>query len=589
MRIPTYDSNAKAPSVGNYAVDRNLYVPDMRSNTFGEIANGLENYSKVVYQQEQEARKTEYFKADMAIQAEILDAKSKMFDSIQNGGSYKNAEGNYQKQHDAIVAKYADTFKSDPNVYERSMAEYQRLGVGNTVELRNVVQARRKRDAIDATNLRVQQSEDFMMRAMLAGDEKSVNAELSNQSSIYAAATAVGAITPDEARMKIQQQFSNMRGKQALFIAQKDPRAAKAALDSAYAKKEIMAEDYIAATATVDKAIEEVGSYESVKNYMTDPSNNPKPSKQSVDIGFNYVLEKTAGMDKAGFENEVIKYSVSAGAVPKQIMNQVGAYFAQTPEEAKPEAVMQMARVVSEISKRDQVFLDGRKFDKNDVAMANLMVSRVDSGMSEAEAVRSVLKQKNDKNSSDLFVSAQNDIVTKIRKGDVKVSGIGVADYIDAYSTQRMLGATDSEAKSRAEDVIDKTIGSFNGVDVKNPATKIPDPTMQGAVFSEDDWNKSVDELVGLEWIKSKFGSEAKPLIMADRETMRLVTSGMQPTFPLAIHYGGEDPYNFVIPRDGDGKPIRLRIRKSAKSVSDNRAYKTDMDFSPITPFGVQY
>jgi len=583
MKIPVYNPQINASTVQYNA------VADIRTNTLGEIADGLQQYGKFREAQLEEERQTERFKADSAIKYELEDAHSKMLDAIQNGGAYADAEAKYQKTFDETLAKYMPMMGDDPNITERARAEYQRYGLGHTVQLRNAIQQRRKGDAIDATNLRVQQSDERMMRAMIAGDQKAVDAELAAQASIYAGATSVGAITKDEATFKIQQRVSNMRGKQALYLAQNDPRAAKQALESAYAKKEIMAEDYIAASATVNKAIEEIGSYESVKNYITDPTNNKRPNKQSIDVGFNYVLQKSKDMDKAGFENEVLKYSISAGAVPQQIMNQVGAYFSQTAEEAKPEAVMQMARIVSEVSKRDQTFLDGRKFDKNDIAIANLMVSRVAAGMTEVEAVRSVLRQKNDKNASDLFTSAQNDIITKIRKEEVSVSGIGVADYVDAYATQRMLGATDSEAKTYAENVIEKTIGEFNGVTVRNPATKIPDPTMQGAVFSEKEWNKSVDDLIGLEWIKSNFGTEAKPLITADRETMRLIMAGQQPTFPLAIHYGGENPDNFMIPRDQNGMPIRIRMRKQAKRVIDNSKYNTNiMPLYGVTPWMIQ-
>ncbi len=437
MKIPVYSPQINASTVQYNA------VADIRTNTLGEIADGLQQYGKFREAQLEEERQTERFKADSAIKYELEDAHSKMLDAIQNGGAYADAEAKYQKTFDETLAKYMPMMGDDPNITERARAEYQRYGLGHTVQLRNAIQQRRKGDAIDATNLRVQQSDERMMRAMIAGDKKAVDAELAAQASIYAGATAVGAITKDEATFKIQQRVSNMRGKEALYLAQNDPRAAKQALESAYAKKEIMAEDYISASAMVNKAIEEIGSYESVKNYITDPTNNERPNKQSVDVGFNYVLQKTKGMDQAGFENEVLKYSISAGAVPQQIMNQVGAYFGQSAEDAKPEAVMQMARIVSEVSKRDQTFLDGRKFDKNDIATANLMVSRVNAGMTEVEAVRSVLRQKNDKNASDLFTSAQNDIVTKIRKEEISVTGIGVADYVDAYATQRMLGSKD--------------------------------------------------------------------------------------------------------------------------------------------------
>jgi len=237
MKIPVYDTQINASTTQYNA------VADIRTNTLGEIADGLQQYGKFRESQLEEERKTEQFKADSAIRYELDDAHSKMLDSIQNGGAYADAEAKYQKTFDDTVAKYMPMMGDDPNGTERFQAEYKRYGLGQLVQLRNTVQARRKGDAVDATNLRVQQSEERMMRAMISGDEKAVNAELAGQASIYAGATAVGAITPDEAKMKIQQLVSNMRGKQALFIAQNDPRAAKTALDSAYEKKEILAED----------------------------------------------------------------------------------------------------------------------------------------------------------------------------------------------------------------------------------------------------------------------------------------------------------------------------------------------------------
>lgn len=566
MKIPVYDPQINASTTQYNA------VADIRTNTLGEIADGLEQYGKFREAQLEEERKTEQFKADSAIRYELDDAHSKMLDSIQNGGSYADAEAKYQKTFDETIAKHMPAMGDDPNVTERFQAEYKRYGLGQLIQLRNTIQARRKSDAIDATNLRVQQSEERMMRAMIAGDEKGINDEILKQSSIYAGATSVGALSQDDAKLKIQQRISSMRSEQAQYLANKDPRLAKQALENAYAKKEIMAEDYIKSSIFVDKAIEEVGSYESVINFANDPVNNVRPSKKSIDVGFNYVLQKTKDMSPAAYENEVINYAVTAKGAPSQILNQAGVYFSSEADTADVGSVMQMARITSEISKRDQTFLDGTRFDKNDIAIANLMVDRVEAGMTEAEAVKSVLRQKNSKNASDLFESAQNSIVLDIRDGNVEVSPINQSDYIDAYSVSIMNGASKKEAKKYADQVIGKTYGKFNNVDVKNPATMIPDPTNLGAVYSEKEWNSAVDELIGNEWIKERFGAESKPLVMADRETLRLVSLGRQPTFPIAVHLGGDNPLNFMIPRDSNGKPIRLRMTKSAKSQYDAEA-----------------
>lgn len=391
MRIPTYDSNAKAPAVGNYAVDRNLYVPDVRANTFGEIANGLENYSKVVYQQEQEARKTEYFKADMAIQAEILDAKSKMFDSIQNGGSYKNAEGNYQKQHDAIVAKYADTFKSDPNVYERSMAEYQRLGVGNTVELRNVVQARRKRDAIDATNLMVQRFDDNIMRSMISGDTQGVEASIASISGIYGRATAVGAISPDEAKQKIVSKISNVKSQYAEFESSKDPFYAKKYLDDAYNKKEILSDDYISSSIKIEAAVKK----EILKrnSYISLEKNPYATSDDEVDAIFSSEFEKTGGeVGSQEYANAASAVAVKTKKLPPEVAGRIRASLSTDVESLTVDRASEISRYAIMMQSVPEISLS--HMSDEDKAALNIIADQVSAGADVLSTVKMALKSR---------------------------------------------------------------------------------------------------------------------------------------------------------------------------------------------------
>lgn len=550
MKIPIYD-----PQINPANVQYNS-IADVRTETLGEIADGLQTYGKYREKQLDEERKTEQFKADSAIRYELQDAKSKMIDTIQNGGSYADAEAKYQKIYETTLSKNMPMMGNDPNVTERYKAEYSRVGLGDTIELRNAVQARRKGDVVDATNLRVQQFDDQISRAMIAGDQKTVDKLLLQTSSIYADATAVGAVTRDEATQKIQSKISDTRVKYANYVAQTDPKQAQAILKSYYDKKEVLASDYISAAGPIGKAVEELGTYEQVQSYIADPANNKKPSKESVDVGFNYVIKNAGKMDSNQFENTIIGYSIKSGAVPKQVQQQAGAFLSAEPDTVDPKAAMQMARIVSEISKKDMLLMDGRKFSKDEIATAELMVSRASAGMNETEAVKSVLRQKNNPLVDDIYQKSKTEIISQYAKGKITNSE---PEYIDTFARMKTIGASDSEAKSKAEEVVDNLYGKFNGVKIKHPASAIPDPTRSGETYSDSEWNKAVDGMVGKGFIQTKFGKDATPLLMADHETLRLVNEGKQPTFPFAIHLGGDNPDNFIIPRDSDGKPIRIK------------------------------
>ena len=110
MKIPVYDPQINASTVQYNA------VADIRTNTLGEIADGLQQYGKFREAQLEEERQTERFKADSAIKYELEDAHSKMLDAIQNGGAYADAEAKYQKTFDETLAKYMPMMGDDPNI-----------------------------------------------------------------------------------------------------------------------------------------------------------------------------------------------------------------------------------------------------------------------------------------------------------------------------------------------------------------------------------------------------------------------------------------------------------------------------------------
>lgn len=564
MKIPIYD-----PQINPANVQYNS-IADVRTETLGELADGLQTYSKYREKQLDDERKTEQFKADSAIQYELQDAKSKMIDTIQNGGSYADAEAKYQKIYEASLAKNMPAMGDDKNVTERFKAEYTRRGLADTIEIRNAIQARRKGDSVDSAKLlKAQKTEDWR-RAVIAGDEKTAAKIVSELPKIYAGVTATGAMSPDTAKLGLMSDMSGLAVERVGFVAQTDPKKALTLLDEGYNKKDILAEDYMKARGPLMVKVEELGTYEQVQSYIADPLNNKKPSKEAIDVGFNHVIKTAGEMDTNQFENTVIDYSIKAGGVPKQIQQQAGAFLSAEPDTVDPKAAMQMARIVSEISKKDILLMDGRKFSKDEIATADLMVSRANSGMNESESVKSVLRQKNNPLVDDMYQKAKTDIISAYSKGDVDNSE---PEYIDTYARMRSYGASKSEAQSKAEEIVDNIYGDFNGVKIKHPASAIPDPTRSGETYSDSEWNKAVDGMVGKGFIQNTFGKDATPLLMADHETLRLVNQGKQPTFPFAVHLGGDNPDNFVIPRDSDGKPIRIKsgykLKPRVKSMFD--------------------
>lgn len=562
MRIPTYDSNAKAPAVGNYAVDRNLYVPDVRQNTFGEIANGLENYSKIVYQQEEEARKTEYFKADMAIQAEIMDAKSKMFDSIQNGGSYKGAEELYQKQHDAIVGKYADTFKSDPNVYERSMAEYKRMGVGNTVELRNVVQARRKSDGAASTNLMLERASQLYLQ----DPKKSI--EMASRA--VGGAQSVGIFGPDEAKLKMIKfiQSGSAMKMADVFIQNRDTPEETAKWVEAN-KDNLDVSVYLTGKEKAQREIESVANVKSVQNYMVDPVVNKVPAQESVDLYFQRELAPLSQTDQAGYEQKTVELAVSTGKLPDQLAQQASSYLdmdASTMSAADFSTVASNARIISEANKH-AAKLSKTNLSADTIAKSNLLVQRMEAGMPVNKAVMSVQRDLGNDEAKKLYsaslTEARNIILEKKVNGnriDADVPTYAQSDFINAYTTAKMNTASASEAARAAQREIKSRYTKFNGVLVKDPPMHVS--TKQ---YDEQSWVKAANAKYEEKLGKIPDGSKA--VLMADRETLRMKNSGEEPSYPLFISYS-KDEHPIPVFDKTTGQPIRVTaIPKEMKTV----------------------
>ena len=389
MKIPIYDPQIKPASVQYNS------IADIRTNTLGEIADSLQTYVKYREKQLDQERKTEQFKADSAIRYELEDAHSKMIDAIQNGGAYADAETKYQKTFNETLAKYMPAMGDDPNITERARAEYQRYGLGHTVQLRNAVQQRRKGDALDAGKLLKAQKMEEWRRATIAGDTQKADSIMSGMTAIYSGLTATGVMSRDEAKLNIMADVSGMNIESVGFLAQTDPVKALEKLDAQYNKKEILAEDYIKARGPLLTKVDEhnaiVGARQLFASAPTALSEKQMGTLETSYIQQANEIKKTN--PEAGqqfFYDSQMEMATKTGQFGPQFTNQIKNMVFSDPDrmsQSDKATVAEMSRVYSGAPKTAQMKVDAQ----TRVAM-DLISARIDAGANDASAVDQVLR-----------------------------------------------------------------------------------------------------------------------------------------------------------------------------------------------------
>jgi len=558
MKIPVYDNQVGAPNPPQFN-----NIADVRSETFAQIADGLDNYRIERQRQLEEERKTEYFKADSAIRYELKDAHSKMLDAIQNGGSYANAEQEYQKKYDEILSKYSPTFEDDANMYERSMAEYKLVGLSDTVQLRNAVQARRKRDATISTDMRVSQYTDDALRGMINNDVSAIEAAMNNVSAVYAGGVASGVFTDDQAKIKIAEKRSELNGTHVSIIAEQDPRLAKEKLQSMYEGNQIKPQDYLAQLGAVNKKIDALGSVEEVLNYQADPLSNKAPSQESVDVFFNEKILSPLSkneIDPTEFENRAIDSIRLTNKVPTQIANKAKSFlnvYTDGMSDAQIKETVSMSRIVSKAYEQfpSSFTKDGKGLNENDVATANLIFSRIEAGMDQRTAVETVLKSTTNPEFKTSYKKIRDEVAYdgdryNSFRGEV-VSGLGINEESwpmvqtkaqDLYANAVASGASPSEATDNVVKLLRDQYGTFDGVTVRYPPTKVTNiqdekPWLE---LAQKEFNNFYKENFP-NMVKSDTATNVvgKPVLFGDEQTIREKAAGKQPSFLLGYDAGG--------------------------------------------------
>lgn len=571
MRIPQYNSQVSAPNAPRFNNTPNLLNDDLAS-----VVDGLKEVQKVKEREDEEAKKTAFFQADTSIKMEIDKAKHDLLEKIRNGGSYANAEAEYQKAHSAALAKYGSVFDMDKsgNTRKRMFAEYEADGLGNTLQIRDTVTSRRRSDTAASASLRLEQlKRDY---AFADTPEKRQEA-LSKMSGTMASLSSTGIITGAEGKSRLTGVIQGAEADRIALFAQNNAENPKAVLDEVERSKANLSVDaYIGMRGRALAEIETLGTVQKVESYIQDPAANPKPKQQDVDVAFNKYVTDNADMiasNPTQFENDVIDLSIRSGHVPTSVKSQVDTYlnvYKQDMSQDQAAAVAQSARIAASISDHDGTIDSKSKFDATTIAKSNLILTRIDAGMSEYDAVSSVMSMYDDETGKKAYAAARTSILTQMRNGDVTtpLQGQGVKSrYVDIVSENVSIGSSMEEAKKIADKQIKKEYSPFNGVNVNNPADKVP---VNGVFYEQKDYidagNRKYKEVTGVD-----VPADIRVVIQGDSETQRMIGAGETPSFPIMLYPNDDRP----IPLFGkDGMPVRVTPEPTFNKIDPLKEFK---------------
>jgi hypothetical protein len=598
MRIPVYENQTRTPNAPQFSA-----MADMRiSGNLGALADGLENYQKIRQAELDEAQKTEWYKADNGFKMDVLRARTDMINSIQNGGAYADAETKFQKTFDAAKAKYAPFFASDENMAQRQAVEFERAGLEGLLSIREAVQRRRKGDAVASANIRAQDVSERLLRAKIDGNQIEVAKLTSEMSSIYAGATAVGAVQADAAKLRIKETMSEMNAQHALYVAESDPDAGLATLEGYYKSGDISAENYIRLRGPmVEKVDRQNIAYDQAAAIYGDssraplstvPSRPPKPVKvtqDGVDAVYSGVLQKFSSgeqFDQAGFESAVIDLSVRSNFLPTTIADQAAAYLNLDPATAKPEAIANAASMARIVSNVDQYGLPVKmNLDKDAILKANLFTQRMNAGLTAEEAFKRTFAVTSTEDARIAFVEARKEATKlfmgsavddkKFDFGDIPASQFARSEFKSLYAEYRGIGASVSEAMKKAKDEINASYLKFNGVITRDPITNY----LTG--IKEDDIVSTAGNFY-TQVTGQPLASNERLVVVADSIAKTQMTKGEKPDFVVMMSIDKFEPVPVINPKTG--RPLRMRLENEKIEYIK----KTSVSDPVATPLSVE-
>lgn len=573
MRIPQYEQQVNAPSAPQFN-----QIVDVRNDNLSGILDGLDKVYQVKLQEQEEAKKTGYIQADTSIRMALDKAAFDLQSKIQNGGSYANAEAEYQKAHDAAIAQFSAAFDADEsgNVRARSMAEYQAEGLNNLLKIRDRVTSRRRSDAAGSINLRVAQAQEEY--ALAGTDPEKKQAAIAKMNSAIAGGSGVGLYSGDEGKLKAMGAIKKAESDRLDLFAQNNadnPQAVLAEIEAN--QKNLDIDDYISKRGSALADVQKLGVVSSVQSYLENPVSTAKPKQQSIDLYYQDQLSSkfSQGVISADeYEIGAIDLSIKTGKLPSQIESQLSSYLAidaASISDSDAETTAMTARIVSESVKNNPT-LASREMAP-DIRKANLLVKRMDAGMSAQSALLGIQKDMGDPETKKIYDSgateARSILLQKKVNGEtfkVKIPKEAYSEFVDSFASNRVSGATKSEALSLAQDEINSKYAEFNGVEIKDPVTKYSN-------YKESVWVDQATKVYNQLYPNQSLGKGQKLAVVANRQTKVDIQNNVEPAYAVVIAY--EDGSTPMPLQDlKTGKFVMIRANKEADKFIETKKYR---------------
>lgn len=563
MRIPQYEQQVNTPNAPQFN-----QIADVRNDNLGEIADGLEQVYKVKLQEQEEAQKTAFFQADNSIKMGLYKAKAELMDKIKNGGSYANAEAEYQKQHDLIIAQFGSAFDADKsgNTKLRALSEYQADGLQNIMSIRDSVTSRRKSDTAASANLR---SEQLGQQLAMAKTPEEADAIRKQMTSLYAGATAAMGDNPAEGKLRARKAIQGAEANRISLFAQNNSKNPTAILQEVEKSKDLLDIDtYIFMRGSALNEVEKLNTVDSVYSYLRDPSTNTPPKQESIDMFYESEINqkfKNNEISLLDYETEVVKSSVALNKIPTQVRNQVASFYSMEPAQMSNDdlkTVASLSRIISNVSDKASRLTEGT-IPKEDLAKAQLINRRMEAGM-DVRAAFSAMKNAMDADESrKIYAKAANEARALLIKNKISsdIPSYANMDFMDAYVDARLVSATESEAQTLAEKQTKNLYQDFNGVKVKDAVTKY-------SIFDEKTWvaeaNSAYEKVNG-----EKVPNDIKLGVYADGQTKKQIAEGKYPEYLISIYNPDGTFQNLLEPKTG--VPVRLKEDVQYRTVKKRK------------------
>ena len=560
MRIPTYD-NKVSPSGGQPYRS----VPDLRSNGFDALAQGLEGVAAEIKKREDEeiaiADYTNMANADLA----LTQLGETLKDEIANGGKYSDAEKRFNEGYQKIMAQYSGVIK-DP----RSKAEFavraQKAGLQYNLQIKDARRSRIKSDATSAANNRISQWEEQLVRmetGMGPYDPKQKQAVIGQIAGEYAKLEGLNVLGPGAGQQKLRELVGESEKKIISIMSESNPEKALSRLEKSYQSGSLDSSTYASMLGPLNNKVDALRVTE---NAMVKYKQDPVSLKQGdVDTVFNVVsMEYKLTGDEAAYKSGLVEMVTNTQKVPTQIQNQMSQIMAMQPESmtaGEAETFADLSQTAREFP--PQAF---EKMPKQTQAAINFVNDQVDAGVPVVDAVKRVSMSMQTMSDPKKAVSELEAFKKRIYKDDAKGY---LAEKLDSVAISRafgggyvptsdmvrqfesgsfmysLMGYTDSDAQEKAYQDIEKVYQPFDGKMMKySPSftTGLPEKKFKEMAITKP-------------LIRDGLHIEgADYTVVTDTQAESEFLSGERVTYPLYIKKDGF-PLGRVF--DKQGRPLR--------------------------------